>query len=613
MVLPSLFEKRLLGSAFSQKVELLGSAFSQKVDKKVEDKVEEAFFSLYIYKMPYVKTIIGPTAGFTAAMHIATAIDKSVYNITGGTVGTFMVPLGINVYGGGGSGGALGVPGNNGQHSVVVDPGIAVTNFYNYGSLNGGGGGGSSDNNSGATAGPGGAGGGGGGAWGGGNYPGGGGGTGSMGGGGGGQGIDGPGFTGSSTGTGGNGGNPLGGAGGSFPGGTGGSNSVNGGGGGGGAFGGNGGNGGEGGGGGGAGGGRGGNGYYTAGGGGGSGGGAAGYNACNVGYTGPNCAIGGFGIINNGIIETLTNQQGINNTPEPNIPLYITGYGPVNYNIYINSNNYGQLFGAPDTTYSSYPVNYSAGATGIHFGIDPTSVINSNTNTYQAVLGNITPINTSGTVILNNGQNINWNLTKNSNSNYNNQNYTLSSIWDLTTSSPVITCFNKGTKILCFNPFTYQEEYRKIEHLKKGDLVKTHLHGFVGINMIGVADIYNGDSSNHNDNMLYKCTSEKYPELLEDLIMTGRHSVLVDEFKGEQYSQTHALLGDIYVTDDKFRLPLCLDKRASPYTKEGTYTVYHVALDNDNYYWNYGIYANGLLVESCSKRYLKELSNMSTF
>ena len=33
--------------------------------------------------------------------------------------------------------------------------------------------------------------------------------------------------------------------------------------------------------------------------------------------------------------------------------------------------------------------------------------------------------------------------------------------------------------------------------------------------------------------------------------------------------------------------------------------------ENDNYFGNYGIYANGLLVETCSKRYLKELSNMS--
>ena len=31
----------------------------------------------------------------------------------------------------------------------------------------------------------------------------------------------------------------------------------------------------------------------------------------------------------------------------------------------------------------------------------------------------------------------------------------------------------------------------------------------------------------------------------------------------------------------------------------------------ENYYGNYGIWANGLLVETCSKRYLKELSGMA--
>jgi hypothetical protein len=39
-------------------------------------------------------------------------------------------------------------------------------------------------------------------------------------------------------------------------------------------------------------------------------------------------------------------------------------------------------------------------------------------------------------------------------------------------------------------------------------------------------------------------------------------------------------------------------------------TIYHIALENDDYYMNYGVYANGLLVETCSKRYLKELSRM---
>jgi hypothetical protein len=53
-----------------------------------------------------------------------------------------------------------------------------------------------------------------------------------------------------------------------------------------------------------------------------------------------------------------------------------------------------------------------------------------------------------------------------------------------------------------------------------------------------------------------------------------------------------------------------LDEKAKPFEEEGTFTIYHLALENEHYTGNYGIYANGLLVESCSKRYLKELSHM---
>ena len=63
-------------------------------------------------------------------------------------------------------------------------------------------------------------------------------------------------------------------------------------------------------------------------------------------------------------------------------------------------------------------------------------------------------------------------------------------------------------------------------------------------------------------------------------------------------------------TDNKYRLPACADYRADVYEKEGSYMVYHFALEHDDYYMNYGVFANGLLVETCSKRNLKELSNM---
>ena len=55
----------------------------------------------------------------------------------------------------------------------------------------------------------------------------------------------------------------------------------------------------------------------------------------------------------------------------------------------------------------------------------------------------------------------------------------------------------------------------------------------------------------------------------------------------------------------------CIDDKFKPYPREGMYTIWHLALDHHDYYMNYGIYANGLLVETCSKKNLFELSNMN--
>jgi len=168
-----------------------------------------------------------------------------------------------------------------------------------------------------------------------------------------------------------------------------------------------------------------------------------------------------------------------------------------------------------------------------------------------------------------------------------------------------IPCFKEGSKILT------DKGYKLVEHLKKGDLVKTLLHDYKPISLIGKKEIYHPASNNRIKEQLYQCSSNKYPELFEPLVLTGAHSILVDNFANQQQREKVVeTLGEIYVTDGKYRLPACVDGRACVFLKEGTYTIYHLALENDNYFYNYGIYANGLLVESCSKRYLKELSNM---
>ena len=173
--------------------------------------------------------------------------------------------------------------------------------------------------------------------------------------------------------------------------------------------------------------------------------------------------------------------------------------------------------------------------------------------------------------------------------------------------SETLVCFKEDTKILT------DHGYIPIQYLRKGDMIKTFKDGYKPINMIGKKDIHHSAIKERIKDQLYMCSQNKYPEVFEDLVITGCHSILVSSFKDDaQRENTMKLFnGKIYVTDAKYRLPACLDDKASVYEKEGMYTIYHIALDHDNYLMNYGIYANGLLVESCSQRYIKELSGMS--
>ena len=171
-------------------------------------------------------------------------------------------------------------------------------------------------------------------------------------------------------------------------------------------------------------------------------------------------------------------------------------------------------------------------------------------------------------------------------------------------------CFLENTKILCLTP-SGGEEYVAIQEIRKGTKVKTLRNGYVPVHMIATSKIYNSGDNLRSKNRLYKCTTLAYPEVRDDLVMTGCHAILVDTLTQPQKELTHELMGNIFVTDSKYRLIACVDERAVPYEKEGTFDIYHLALDANDIYINYGIWANGLLVETCSKRYLKDLSGMT--
>jgi hypothetical protein len=173
-----------------------------------------------------------------------------------------------------------------------------------------------------------------------------------------------------------------------------------------------------------------------------------------------------------------------------------------------------------------------------------------------------------------------------------------------------IVCFLEGSQVLCLKDG--KEVYEPIETLQVGTLVKTRLNGYKKIEIIKSGPIQNSGSKERTAGRLYKCSKEAYPELTEDLYLTGHHSILVDSITEKQKQGIIEHLKNIFVTDKKYRLIACVDERAEPWASEGTYTIWHIALENIDPNMNYGIYVNGgLLVETCCLNTLKNTPTMS--
>lgn len=169
-------------------------------------------------------------------------------------------------------------------------------------------------------------------------------------------------------------------------------------------------------------------------------------------------------------------------------------------------------------------------------------------------------------------------------------------------------CFKQGTRILACTKGQYQ--YVPVETLKRGDLVKTYSRGFIPIHTIGFTVLENPRDDPKKDNRLYRFTPDDYPELEEDIFITGNHCILHQRISDKKRQQVEEHMGKIYITDGKYRVPAFLDDRAKPYEQSGPVKIWHFALENNDRYDNYGVFANGLLVESSSIRYMNELSNM---
>jgi hypothetical protein len=165
---------------------------------------------------------------------------------------------------------------------------------------------------------------------------------------------------------------------------------------------------------------------------------------------------------------------------------------------------------------------------------------------------------------------------------------------------------------LRFNSETYQDEYIPVEKLRKDDLILTSESGYKAIHSIGYRTLFRPKDDPNPSNRLYKFTRRTCPSIFEPLYITGEHCTLHSRISDEKLAEIKTYMGDVYITEEFYRMPAFMDDRAEPYDREDTpVTIWHFALENDNVAHNYGVYANGLLVESCAIESLMEKSGMN--
>jgi hypothetical protein len=162
------------------------------------------------------------------------------------------------------------------------------------------------------------------------------------------------------------------------------------------------------------------------------------------------------------------------------------------------------------------------------------------------------------------------------------------------------SCFNEGTKILCLNK-NLEEEYIPIENLRKGDIVKSYKHGYRKIDLIGKNPMINNPYKNNE--CMYKMKKTDDNGLIEDLIITYGHSILVDDL-GEYKEENDKIFGSTIMIDDKYLLLAGLSKDFVKLENKNLYIYYHFILENNgNEDERFGVWANGILTETPSKKY----------
>lgn len=158
-------------------------------------------------------------------------------------------------------------------------------------------------------------------------------------------------------------------------------------------------------------------------------------------------------------------------------------------------------------------------------------------------------------------------------------------------------CYNENTKILSL--VNGKRLYVPIQDLRKGDLIKTFLHGYKKVDVIGKGSFTN--NVNKPDTCMYKLVKSEQNTLIEDLIVTGKHSLLVDHVPTSILDDHFdGKLENVQKVDDKYLIHASINPAFEKMEDSNEYTYYHLVLENDDNSETkrYGIWANGVLSET---------------
>jgi len=158
--------------------------------------------------------------------------------------------------------------------------------------------------------------------------------------------------------------------------------------------------------------------------------------------------------------------------------------------------------------------------------------------------------------------------------------------------------FTEGTLITC--KVNNKEETVAVQNLKPGMMVKTGDGLFRPVDKIGSRSLTNPTGSARVAERLYTLKKTDHPSLTADLTVTGNRSVLAHTVTDADRRQMIAVHGRITVADKKFCVPCVADAKAQPAAVTGAVTIYNFSLVCPGRVTSYGVYANGLLVDSAN-------------